>query len=231
MDRFPSTRHSAVRAVGSADRAVRQRALDTLAAAYWKPVVAYIQMKWRSEQDNAEDLAQGFFAATLEKDYFAGYDPNKARFRTWLRVCLDGYVSNQRKAAARLKRGGGLAAVELDESVPDQKSLEEAFQQEWVRSMFSLAVEELKALCEERGKQIHFRLFSRYDLEEGGRAPDIGYQQLAVEFSLPVTQVTNYLAWARREFRRIVMDQLREITGSDEEFRQEARLLLGVELK
>lgn len=231
MERFPSTRHSAIRDVRSPDSEARQRALATLAAAYWKPVVAYIRMKWPPEQHNAEDLAQGFFAATLEKNYFAGYDPDKARFRTWLRVCLDGYVSNQRKAAARLKRGGGVTAVELDDTVPEQQSLEEAFQQEWVRSMFSLAVDDLRALCDERGKQIHFRLFSRYDLEEGGREPDLGYQQLAAEFSLPVTQVTNYLAWARREFRRIVMDKLREITGSDEEFRQEARLLLGVELK
>ena len=44
---------------------------------------------------------------------------------------------------------------------------------------------------------------------------------------LPVTQVTNFLAFARREFRRIVLEILREITSSDREFREEARRLLG----
>ena len=53
-------------------------------------------------------------------------------------------------------------------------------------------------------------------------------ERLAAEFELPVTQVTNHLAWARREFRRIVLDRLREMTGSDEEFREEAKDLLGV---
>ena len=113
---------------------------------------------------------------------------------------------------------------------PGLKTLEDAFQKEWVRCLFGLAVDQLQALCEARGKQIHFRLFARYDLEEGGRESDLSYQQLAAEFSLPATQVTNYLAWTRREFRRIVLEKLREITGSDAEFRQEARVLLGVEL-
>jgi hypothetical protein len=43
--------------------------------------------------------------------------------------------------------------------------------------------------------------------------------------------VTNYLAFARREFRRAVLAQLREMTGSEEEFQREAQTLLGVERK
>ena len=41
--------------------------------------------------------------------------------------------------------------------------------------------------------------------------------------------MTNHLAYARREFRRIALERLREMTGSEEEFRREARALLGVE--
>ena len=73
-----------------------------------------------------------------------------------------------------------------------------------------------------------FRLFERYDLAETA-APS--YAELADEFGISSTTVTNYLAWARREFRRCVLDQLREITGSDEEFRREARSLLGIRPK
>jgi vacuolar-type H+-ATPase subunit H len=43
------------------------------------------------------------------------------------------------------------------------------------------------------------------------------------------TQVTNHLAWARREFRRLVLEALEEATGSEEEFRAEARQLLGID--
>ncbi|HWS16583.1 MAG TPA: hypothetical protein VN223_01140, partial [Candidatus Elarobacter sp.] len=57
------------------------------------------------------------------------------------------------------------------------------------------------------------------------------YATLAEEFQIALTDVTNYLAFARREFRRCVLSQLRDMTGSDEEFHREARSLLGVEPK
>jgi hypothetical protein len=49
-----------------------------------------------------------------------------------------------------------------------------------------------------------------------------------VAFDIPVTQVTNYLAWARRRLRAHVLDVLRAQCGSEDEFREEARALLGV---
>jgi hypothetical protein len=54
---------------------------------------------------------------------------------------------------------------------------------------------------------------------------------LAQEFGLDPSVVNNYLAAARRNFRRIILEKLREITATEEEFRNEARSLLGVELK
>ena len=54
---------------------------------------------------------------------------------------------------------------------------------------------------------------------------------LARETGRPITDVTNELAWARRAFREIVLDLLRGICASDEEFRAEARDLLGVSPK
>ena len=52
---------------------------------------------------------------------------------------------------------------------------------------------------------------------------------LAREFSLSVSDVTNYLASVRREFRRIALEQLREMSASEEDFQREARALFGVE--
>jgi len=41
--------------------------------------------------------------------------------------------------------------------------------------------------------------------------------------------VTNHLAAARRDFRRIVLDRLRAMTASEEEFREEVRTVLGID--
>ena len=45
---------------------------------------------------------------------------------------------------------------------------------------------------------------------------------------MPATDVTNQLAWARRTFREIVLAILRTYCTTDEEFRTEARDLLGI---
>jgi hypothetical protein len=76
---------------------------------------------------------------------------------------------------------------------------------------------------------VAFTLFERYDLQ-GADDPDRpSYAQLAGDTGLPVTQVTNHLHWARREFRAAVLVTLCEITASEAEFRAEARALLGVD--
>jgi hypothetical protein len=105
--------------------------------------------------------------------------------------------------------------------------MEDFFEREWVRSIFGQSLERLRQECEQRGKQIHFRLLEFYDIDEGGK--ELTYEQVGQRFELKTTDVTNYLAYARREFRRIVLEQLREMTGSDEEFRREARTLLGID--
>ncbi len=217
---FPSTRRSAVRGTHSRDGAERARAWETLAAAYWKPAYKHIRIKWRESNEQAKDLTQGFFKRAMEKDFFATYDPAKGSFRTFLRVCLDGYVANERKAAHRLKRGGDREPAPLDFDVADG---EDYFRKEWIRSLFELSLEELRAECERTGKAAHFRLFERYDLSEERTT----YKQLAEEFGIAETSVTNYLAAMRRDFRRVTLATLREITASDEEFRAEARQLLG----
>ena len=86
----------------------------TIIEAYWKPVYKYLRMKWSLGPDEAADLTREFFTTTLEKKVVERYDPGRARFRTYLRLCLDGLVSNARKAERRLKRGGDVTIVPLD---------------------------------------------------------------------------------------------------------------------
>lgn len=236
-DRFPPTRHSAVRALREGDSGARARALDLLTAAYWKPIYKYVRLKWKAPDAEAEDLTQGFFARALEKDFFDRYEPGRAAFRTWLRLGIDGFVLNERKAERREKRGGGQVHVPLDFETAEGElrqheigggiTPEQYFDQEWVRSVFGLAVESLKRSLASTGKEVHFALFERYDLDPAEPRPS--YQELANQHALPVTQVTNFLSVARREFRRLLLDHLREITATDEEFRDEARSLLGID--
>ena len=50
---------------------------------------------------------------------------------------------------------------------------------------------------------------------------------LAAELGLTATTVTNHLAAMRRQFRKHVLNRLRDLTTTEEEFEFEARRLLG----
>ncbi|MGI8918936.1 MAG: hypothetical protein ACR2H6_10070, partial [Pyrinomonadaceae bacterium] len=57
------------------------------------------------------------------------------------------------------------------------------------------------------------------------------YSALATEFGLKLTDVTNYLAAARRDFRKVLLEKVRELTGTEAEYQTEVRALLGIDLK
>jgi DNA-directed RNA polymerase specialized sigma24 family protein len=236
--RFPTTRLSAVREAGSADPEVRERGFSAVVEAYWKPAYKYVRLRFRQDGDAAKDLTQGFFTRAFEKRWLAAYDPRKGSFRTFLRTCLDGFVANEQKAARRQRRHPGAPLLSLDfegaegelleRPIASGKSLEDFFHDEFVRGLFAASVAELEAECRSRGKGAAFDLFGRYDLDP----PEAGaptYAQLAKDFGMSTTEVTNQLAFARRTFRRIVLERLRAITGSDREYRAEVRAILGTD--
>lgn len=238
-DRFPLTRWSVLDAARSADPTQRVWAMDTLCAAYWKPVYKYVRLRWNRPADDAQDLTQGFFVQLIERGLLEKYDPAKSRLRTYLRLCADSFVMNEDKAAKRQKRGGNMAHAALDFSsaeeelggaamdpaaIPSPESLEEFFEKEWIRGLFELAVEDLRKHCAANERERTFRLFENYDLSGD---ETVSYEKLAEEYGIPVTDVTNALSWARREFRRGALERLREICGSEEEFHREARAVFG----
>jgi len=239
MSGFPPTRLSAVREAASADPETRRRGFEALVGAYWRAVYKYLRFQARAAPEDAEDLTQGFFARAYEKGFFDRYDPARSRFRTYLRLCLDGYVANERATARTLKRGGGRPMLSLDfehaegelSNLPPAQNADpdEYFRREWVRSLFAQAVESLRQRAREGGKEAALVLFERYDLEGPDAAEKPTYAGLAAELGLPVTQVTNHLAWARREFRRLALAALAAQCGSDDEFRAEARDVFGVD--
>jgi RNA polymerase sigma factor (sigma-70 family) len=242
-DRFPPTRRSVIEAVRSIDAEERERALEALCAAYWKPIYKYIRLRWNRPPDAAQDLTQGFFVEILERELLEKFDSKKSRLRTYLRVCVDSFVMNQDKAGRRQKRGGNVPHAALDFGAAEEELgaaaidpakiaspelLEEFFEKEWVRSLFALAVEDLRALCVARDRARTFRLFEAYDLEGNEK---ISYEQLSKDYAISVTDVTNALAWARREFRSIALERLRELCGTGEEFQREARAAFGWDAK
>jgi len=234
--RFPLTHQSVFERIRSGEPAVRHGAFSDLAAGYWRPSYHYLRLHWRLAPEEAEDLVQGFFTVAFEKGYLEKFDPSKARFRTFLRTCLDRFVQNQRKAETALKRGGVAQTLSLDfpgaeeelaRVSTDLRDLDRFFRDETIRALFARAVQELREALAAEGKPRVFEAFERHDLsDDDGRS----YATVAAAMGVPVTTVTNHLHAARTRFREIALAHLRRLVGTDEEFRDEARQLFGVEV-
>lgn len=234
---FPATQQSVLERIRSGDPEVRRAAFGDLAVGYWRPSYHYVRLHWRLDPAAAEDAVQGFFATAFEKGYLERYDPAKARFRTFLRTCVDRFVQNQHKADRALKRGGETAVLSLDfpgaerelEAVAarDLGDLDRFFHDETVRSLFARTVDAMREAYAREGRQVVFDVFERHDLQP---TPDMSYRRVADELHLTTSQVTNHLHAARKRFREFALANLRALVGTDEEFRQEARELFGLEL-
>src|SRR5215470_9358096 len=233
VHRFPPTRHSALAAIREGGVEERRRALDALAETYWRPVYGYLRLQWRKPHEEARDLAQEFFAQLLERDLLSRFDPAKARLRTFLRTCIDRLAAGEGRAARRLKRGGGAAAVpfdfegaraEVENAAGAAESPDVLFEREWARALFAAALARLRERCADEGKSQHFALLEQHDLAAGAERPS--YAELARRFGISASDVTNRLAWSRRRLREVLLDLLRDCTASESELREEARTLL-----
>ena len=181
--------------------------------------------------DDAENMAQEFFARALEKQWLARYDVERGRFRTFLRTCLLAFAADEHDRLNRQKRGGGAHHESLSDETPlreTDNATDMLFEAEWIRSVMQLSLDALRLEAQQTNRATAFAIFEEYDVRDADSETRHTYAELAAIWSLPTTQVTNYLSWARKRFRQHVLNTVRSLTGSEEEYREELHLLLGV---
>ena len=141
-----------------------QRALTDFCQAYWPPLYAFLRRRGHSPGD-AQDLTQGFFVHLLAHDTLSRASREKGRLRTFLLGSLQHYLANEYDHANRLKRGGGVQIVSMDEHLAEAEALmigsshgDEGgvYDQSWAVTLMSQAWEHLEATFVAEGKQSLF---------------------------------------------------------------------------
>lgn len=230
---FPETRRTLVAGLAAADESVRARAVELLIETYWKPVYQHLRLRCSRSPADAQDSTQSFFASVIERGWLADFDASRSKFRTFLRVLVDRFAANEDRAARAEKRGGGRAPLPLDfegaeRELPAAAAIDDPdrrFEVEWRRQLFAGAIDALERDCRARGRPERFAAFSRIDLADGDARPS--YADVARDLGVDVVRVTNDLAAARRELKRLVIERLERLTESRAEFDDELRRLLG----
>jgi hypothetical protein len=169
--------------------------------------------------DEAKDAVQGFCAYLLERDFMAGPDPVKGRFRAYLRTSIDNYRRNEYQRGTALKRGGGVRTVPLDFDVAERHlagepgPAERIFEREWALGVMERSLSRL-------GDE--FRLGKRHGPFEAVvryfRCSDVpSYERTANEHEMTVPQFKSFLHRTRVRFRELVREEVAEtLTETDD---------------
>ncbi len=182
--------------------------------------------RWGADVEAAKDLTQGFFAEFLERDFLRSVAPEKGRFRTFLLTSLKHFLVNQAQAARAEKRGGGRAPASLDfagaeteYSAAPKQSLDQDFKRQWALSVL------------ERGLAALGREFPPADFDalrahlSPGEAPS--YEETAERLKTTVPRFKQLLHRARRRFRELIRQEVRDSVRTASEVDDEIRDLFA----
>ena len=101
---FPSTHWSVVLAAGGSGSTVARTAWDQLAQPYRQPVYNHARRRGCTHED-AQDLAQGFFARLIDKSALRSATPEPGRFRCFLLASFEHFLANAHDHRHALTRG------------------------------------------------------------------------------------------------------------------------------
>jgi RNA polymerase sigma-70 factor (ECF subfamily) len=139
--------------------------LADLCAAYYEPVVAYLRSVLR-DADAAREMSHAFFAEMLAGGTIHTAERGRGRFRSYLLGAVKHFAAHQREAARRMKRGGGAAAVSLDDAevaeVADVRALspDVEFDRQWAMTVITRSMDALRAECVSEGRGAFFDIVS-----------------------------------------------------------------------
>ncbi|MES2706744.1 MAG: sigma-70 family RNA polymerase sigma factor [Verrucomicrobiota bacterium] len=162
---FAATRWTVVLAARGHSEESRQ-ALSALCAAYYAPVVAFLRRDGGRTEDDARELAHGFFAGILAGGRFEAVDRERGKFRSYLLGALKHWLRDQWRAAQSARRGGQVEHVALrpvsetsagcDPPSAGHSLADLAYDRQWALTVLERALEALGTEFEQSGKRAWF---------------------------------------------------------------------------
>jgi RNA polymerase sigma-70 factor (ECF subfamily) len=221
--RFPTTQWTAVGAAGGRDT-VGGAALSDLLARYLGPLRMHLLRHRRLAADRAEELLQAFVAEqVLERELVGAAVREKGRFRTFLLLALDRFVSNQlrgqRRRSAREAEAGDDGLGDAPAAGPSPSG---AFEVAWAQHVLAETARRMRAECDRDGRPDVWAVFEGRVLSptlEG--AEPVSYEDLATRLGVTQHAAANLLVTGKRMFARRLRGVVGEYMGEGGEVEQE----------
>jgi RNA polymerase sigma factor (sigma-70 family) len=208
------------------------QALETLCRTYWYPLYAFIRGSGYSPHD-AQDLTQGFFARLLAKDYLRVVDPEKGRFRTFLKMALKRFLTHEWERNRAEKRGGGPPCLSFDTTTAEHRfqqttnavGPDQIYDQNWAITILAEVTARLEREYVKANKLSEFQTLRPYlTAERGG----ISYEEIASALQTTEGAARVAVHRLRKRFRQLFREVIAETVSEASEVDEELRHLIGV---
>ena len=231
---FASTHWSVVARAGAATTVESLAALDRLCRQYWQPLYYFVRRRGYNEED-AQDLTQGFFARLLEKGSIGAADRERGRFRTFLLTALQNYVANEWDRAKRQKRGGGqqLLSLEHPESAEagyqllgaDTASPDQLYERRWAQAVLETVLRRLREEFDGRSGNGKFDVLKEFLFSDRG---EVSYADAAKRTGLSEPATKSAIYRLRQRYGLLFADEIAQTVERPEDVDDEIRHLLAV---
>ncbi len=232
LDRFPTTDWCLVVAAGDPDAPRSKESLAALCGAYWYPIYAYIRHRGYAPE-SAQDLTQDFFTRVLEKGLFAEADPDRGRFRSFLRTVCGHYLANRRDRERAHKRGGGRAPLSIDSADAESRYIREPvheltperiFDRSWALTLLARVYEQLHREYEDAGRGTVIDELRAVLTEDPKAAP---YSKIAARLGISVGAVRVAVHRLRRRYGILLRREIAATVHDPSEVDDEIRALFA----
>jgi RNA polymerase sigma-70 factor (ECF subfamily) len=232
-DKFVTTHWTAVIRAGQPDGPGAEEALSELCRIYWLPLYAFIRGQGQTPAA-AEDLTQGFFAKLLEKNYVAGANQAKGRFRSFLLTALKRYLANEWDRNHAAKRGGFHAMVEIDKALAEPRVAPQLvhgaqpdmlFERQWAVTLLDAVMRRLQQEYVETGRTKLFQHLARTLTQEDDAQP---YAAIAQELELTEAAVKTASRRLRLRYQELLREEIARTVSSPQEVEDEFRYLFAL---
>jgi DNA-directed RNA polymerase specialized sigma24 family protein len=233
---FMTTRWSVVLTAGRRSSPDSRQALESLCAAYWYPLYAYVRRRVL-DVNEAQDLTQAFFAELLAKNYVGAAKVERGRFRAFLLTALKNFLSKEWQKAKAQKRGGDKTRIPLDFERGNSQYLvepssgltaEQIYDREWAIALLGRTMQRLECEFVDAGKKRQFEELKGFLI---GQQDSATYAEAAVTLGMTEAAVKMASHRMRRQYRDLLREEIRETLSSPDEVEDEiAKLFASLEL-
>jgi RNA polymerase sigma-70 factor (ECF subfamily) len=210
-----------------------QEALEKLCRTYWRPIYSFMRRQGAGAED-AEDLAQGFFALLLERKDLITVRKEKGRLRSYLLTSVKNFMADEARRALAVKRGKGQRLIPLDDiregefidvERSDRLTADQIYERRWAFTVLEQVMTRLRDEYRSAGNVRFFDQMKKMLTDEPDRPSQA---QIAAEFDMTENAVKQAFYRFRQRYQALLREEIAHTVATPSDIEDELRYLITV---